>query len=285
MDYCALIIDMKRSKTYDIDTRNEVQEYLTKCIKLLNSINKYALVCEVTFSGGDELQGLFRNPFAAISYWRILEFMVFPVQIRGGVGVGEWNVRIEGGTSAQQDGPAYHRARYAIEEVYKKQFQNIRINSKSEKDVLANYLLNVSYGYKSGQNYMQNFLQLVSELVYPFLEEQGQSAVNDYALDMLKLKESYGVKEKTYGRVQKQDVAFFNGKVAIQDEIMITGHTTEADEAVYKKGMNTRIADIMQRSRQNIDTVMKRGNVHIIRSMDYMALQYLKNNYGENYDS
>lgn len=285
MNYSALIIDIKKSKSYDIGTRNEVQEYLMKCIKMLNDINKEVLACEVTFSGGDELQGLFLTPFAAVSYWRILELMVHPVQIRAGLGVGEWNVRIEGGTSAQQDGPAYHHARYAIEEVYKKQFQNIRIYSKSEKDVFANYLLNVSCGYKGGQNYMQNFLQLVSELLYPFVEERKRGAVRDHALEMLKLKESYGVKEKTYGRIQKQDVDFSNGNVAIQDEILITGNTTEADEAVYRKGMNTRIADIMQRSRQNIDTVMKRGNVQVIRSMDYMALQYLKNNYGEKYDS
>lgn len=287
MNYCALIIDIKKSKSYDIDTRNEVQEYLTKCIKMLNDANKQALTCDVTFSAGDELQGLFQNPFAAVLYWRILELMVHPVQLRAGLGVGEWNVRIEGGTSAEQDGPAYHNARTAIEEVYKKQFQNIRINSKSEKDVFANYLLNVSWGYKAGQNYMQNFLQLVSELLYPFAEEKRQA--KNYWLEMLQLKESYGVKEKTYGRLigrdQNNNVNFSNENMFIQDEIFITGHITEADEAVYRKGMNTRIADIMQRSRQNIDTVMKRGNAQLIRTMDYMALQYLKNNYGETYDS
>lgn len=286
-NYCAIIIDIKRSKTYDIDTRNEVQEYLTKCIKMLNDASKQELACDVTFSAGDELQGLFESPFAAVSYWRILELMVHPVQLRAGLGVGEWNIRIEGGTSAQQDGPAYHNARNAIEEVYKKQFQNIRINSKSEKDIFANYLLNVSWGYKAGQNYMQNFLQLVSELLYPFAGEKGQ--VNDYGLDMLNLKESYGVKEKTYkrsiGRNQIQSMDFSETDLFRQDEIIITGHMTEADEAVSKKGMNTRIADIVQRSRQNIDTVMKRGNVQLIRSMDFMALQYLINNYGEKNDS
>lgn len=75
MNYCALIIDIKKSKSYDIDTRNEVQEYLTKCIKMLNDANKPALTCDVTFSAEDELQGLFQNPSAAVLYWRILELM------------------------------------------------------------------------------------------------------------------------------------------------------------------------------------------------------------------
>ena len=43
MNYSALIIDIKKSKSYDIGTRNEVQEYLTKCIKMLNDINKEVL--------------------------------------------------------------------------------------------------------------------------------------------------------------------------------------------------------------------------------------------------
>ena len=285
MNYSALIMDIKKSKSYDIDTRNEVQEYLAKCIKMLNDAGKEVIVRDVTFSAGDELQGLFQSPLDAVLYWRLLEFMVHPVQLRAGLGIGEWNVRIEGGTSGEQDGPAYHNARYAIKEVYKKQFQSIRINSKSEQDVFANYLLNVSNGYKDGQNYMQNFLQLVSELICPFADERGFIMVRDHGLEMLKLKESYGVKEKTYGRDPKNCVDFSNVDIITQEEIFITGHMAEADEAVYRKGMNTRIADVMQKSRQNIDTVMKRGNVQLVRSMDYMALQYLKNNYGEKNDS
>lgn len=285
MDYSALIIDIIKSKSYEIDIRNEVQEYLTKCIKLLNFMYREMISCEVTFSAGDELQGLFKNPVAAVLYWRMLNFMVYPVQIRAGIGVGEWNVRIEGGLSTEQDGPAYHNSRYAIEDVYKRQMQSIRINSKSDKDVFANHLLNTSMGYKNGQNYMQNILQLVLELTYPFIEESRFIEVNDYAFKLLELKESFKVKEnsfsRTIGRNQKRDPYINDIKIRIQDDITITGNIIDVEEIVYRKGTNSNIAEVMNKSRQNIDIVMKRGNIQLIRSMDYMALQYIKKYYGE----
>lgn len=284
--YSALIIDIKKSKKYELQVRNELQEYLTKCIRLLNTMYQSTLSCEVTFSAGDELQGLFESPSAAVLYWRLLEFMVYPVEIRAGIGIGEWNVRIEGGLSTEQDGPAYHNARAAIDEVYKKQLQKVRINSKSEKDLFANFLLNNSMGYKSQQNYIQNILQLAAEIMYPFQEESSCIEMNGYAYQLLALKEGFKVRERTFNRSAGR--LFENSKdkkLCVHGIIPVTGDIQEAEEAVARKGLSVSIAEATGKSRQNINTVMKRGNVLLIRSMDYMALQYIRKKYGGRYDS
>ena len=40
------------------------------------------------------------------------------------------------------------------------------------------------------------------------------------------------------------------------------------------------ISGILRCSRQNVDSIMRRGNSNKIRELDYVALQYVKKNYG-----
>ena len=47
------------------------------------------------------------------------------------------------------------------------------------------------------------------------------------------------------------------------------------------KGVSTIISDILGCSRQNVDTILKRGNAYKIRELDYMALQYIERTYRE----
>src|SRR5690554_200269 len=168
----TLIIDIRKSRRYDKKKRSELQQYLLEVVKKLNLIFEKDLIFKVTFSAGDELQGLFENTLAALMYLRLLEIMVFPVQIRAGIGVGEWTIKVMDGESTEQDGPTYHRARQAVEEVYNMQTQRFRINSNREKDIQANYLLNVSWGYLMDQNDNQNMIQLISEILYPFVSSK-----------------------------------------------------------------------------------------------------------------
>ncbi|HCM11794.1 MAG TPA: hypothetical protein DHW85_01235, partial [Lachnospiraceae bacterium] len=58
-----------------------------------------------------------------------------------------------------------------------------------------------------------------------------------------------------------------------------TGSITETENAVIKRNMSANIAEVIGTTRQNADKLMKRGNSMFIRSMDYMALQYIKKMY------
>ena len=64
-NYAALIIDLKKSRSYTKEDRNNIQHYIMDVIHLLNCLYCRELVREVDFSAGDEVQGLFLSPEAA----------------------------------------------------------------------------------------------------------------------------------------------------------------------------------------------------------------------------
>lgn len=276
-EYTTLIIDIRKSRNYDNRKRNELQQYLLKAIDALNLLFEKNIIFRMTFSAGDELQCLFDNTLSAVMYLRILEIMVFPVQIRAGIGVGEWTIKVMEGESTEQDGPAYHRARQAVDEVYNMQTQRFRINSSKKFDMEANYLLNVSWGYLMNQNDIQNMIQLIIEILYPFVSNTSFISKEKIALDILLMKREFGIKKsKSY----KNSELFLN-HVKLQEVILINDKLIEEPEkCIIKKNISSNISKIVGRTRQNIDTVMKRGNIIPIRTMDYVALHYLKKHYG-----
>ena len=62
--------------------------------------------------------------------------------------------------------------------------------------------------------------------------------------------------------------------------IYIDGEMTDGESTVIKKNTAMIISEILQCSRQNVDSIMRRGNSIKIRELDYVALQYVKKNYG-----
>ena len=276
--YTSLIIDIKGSRKYSVEDRTLLQYYLVDVIEKLNVLFKPSIVFDITFSAGDELQGLFANTMWAVVYLRLLEIMVHPVQIRAGIGVGEWNVKIEGGISTQQDGPAYHMARAAIEDVYKMQTQRFKIYSDDkETDIMASYLLNVSKSLLEAQNMAQNRIQLISEIMYPFIEKNSVLQQEGHVSDLLEIKENYNLKKSAQESNEISKIMF---DISVEEPIYIIDEIVEAEKYTVKKNAAGKIAEVLKQSRQNIDTVMRRGKTIIIRNMDYVALQYIKRNYG-----
>ena len=62
--------------------------------------------------------------------------------------------------------------------------------------------------------------------------------------------------------------------------IYIDGEITDVESAIIKKNTAMIISGILRCSRQNVDSIMRRGNSNKIRELDYVALQYVKKNYG-----
>ena len=286
--YCSLIIDIRQSRAYNLRDRNELQEYMAGCIALLNSLFKKNLMFDVTFSAGDELQGLFSDAVAAVRYLRLLSILVHPVQLRAGIGIGEWNVRMEGGLSTEQDGPAYHNARSAIDEVHGMQTQRFRICSGSERDVVANYLLNASMQFCQQQNVMQSQVLFLLEIMYPFVEEVSDFSNREELIDLAVIKSGFSIGKKAKKQTEdkkkqegQEDQGLNIGSLMIVESIYITGSITETENAVIKRNMSANIAEVIGTTRQNVDKLMKRGNSIFIRNMDYMALQYIKKMYRE----
>ncbi len=57
----ALLIDIKDSRKYDTESRNEIQQYFVWLTDYVNLVFKPALIKELCFSAGDAIQGLFNG--------------------------------------------------------------------------------------------------------------------------------------------------------------------------------------------------------------------------------
>ncbi|MCD8363152.1 MAG: SatD family protein [Lachnospiraceae bacterium] len=277
-NYVSLIMDIEKSKTYDLPDRNEIQQYIDRCIKNLNELFYEEIQCEVIFSAGDEFQGLFNDVVTALLYFRLFELLVNPVKIRAGVGIGDWTIKMEQGLSTQQDGPAYHKARQAINEAHDKRLQNIRIRSDGD-DILANHFINSSFGLKRQQNYMQNIVQVIIELLFPFVQNDFSSKKHDLVKEILADKFEYKL-EGLKGSSLRSERGIGIKTLPNVSPIYIDGKIVASEEVIVKKNTAKTISEILQCTRQNVDSVMKRGNTYKIRELDYVALQYVKMNYG-----
>ncbi len=283
-NYVSLIIDIEKSRMYRIDERNEIQNYMSICVERLNDLFRVNIERSVTFSAGDELQGLFEDATTAILYFRLFEMLMKPVKVRAGIGIGEWTVKVEDGLSTQQDGPAYHKARQAIEEAHKMQLQNVRICSSGD-DTLANHLINSSISLKRQQIYMQNIVLVILELLYPFVTEKLKRTNYKIVDELLSIKFDYKLGTSGYSRARVgenlSEKAQMNiREIPIANPIMIDGKIMEAEDAILIKNTSSVISEILGCTRQNVDTIIRRGNASKIRELDFMALQYIERTYG-----
>lgn len=284
--YVCLIIDIERSKSYENRERNEMQHYMDECVKNLNELFDYEMECEVTFSAGDELQGLFDNVTTSLLYFRLLEMLMKPVGLRAGIGVGDWTVKMEKGLSTQQDGPAYHNARQAILEVHDMQLHNVRVCSDMD-DSLVNHLVNASLFLKRQQVYMQNIVHVIVELLFPFVHEKIRIRKYDDIKRLLDIKFHYGLgvpnKDRYMREKNRRNIEYLDlENTSKLIPIYIDGIMSDTESIVIRKNTASNIAGILKCTRQNVDTIMRRGCINKIRELDFVALQYVEKYYGGN---
>ncbi len=72
-NYSVLMIDLKKSRSYSIQDRNNLQNSILNSIKILNKVFKNSIKKEVEFSAGDEIQGLFTSPQSAYLYYNLFQ--------------------------------------------------------------------------------------------------------------------------------------------------------------------------------------------------------------------
>ena len=182
-DYAALIIDLKKSRSYTKEDRNHIQYYIMDVIHLLNRLYHRELVREVDFSAGDEVQGLFSSPEAAYLYYRMLSMWLHPVEIRAGIGVGDWDVQLDSKGTTGQDGPAYHKARYAIKHADDSEGYPVLFCSGSHSDVTINTIIGGAASIMAKQSVYQNQIMLITELLFPICNYYVRAY--DYILHMM----------------------------------------------------------------------------------------------------
>jgi len=116
MQYLAIIGDIVASR--QLPRRQEVQGRLATLLRRVSQDNP-ALASPYTITLGDEFQAVYRQ--ADTLFVDIVTILqeVHPVQVRFAVGVGELATGLNRKQALGMDGPAFHRARAAIEELKK----------------------------------------------------------------------------------------------------------------------------------------------------------------------
>ena len=166
--FSALIADIENSRAYEIEERISIQRRLEASIRFLNELHGGGVAVSAAFSGGDEIQGLFLNTATAFLYFRELSILMAPVKMRGGIGVGGWEINIEGEPSPVQDGTAYHCARAAAEEAKASRLYRLVIwgnYESSELTVLAGYAIGICCGRSKKQEAVARLVELCRPLV------------------------------------------------------------------------------------------------------------------------
>lgn len=109
--FVALIGDVVASRK--IERRAEFQTRLATELETLSERLDDALVGRLALLRGDEVQGLFRDPEAAMDVVIGLADRLFPVRMVHGLGCGRLTTR-PGSEITQLDGPCFHHAREAL---------------------------------------------------------------------------------------------------------------------------------------------------------------------------
>lgn len=189
--YTAIIADIIDSKK--IKNRKQFQRKFQAILKEINKDYAENIASQFTIRSGDEFQALLKDRETLIEIISKIEFAIYPVQLRFGIGIGEIATDIDPKNSFLVDGTAYHRARAMLEQLvknenqYAKRESNLMIasaDSNHEIDQLMNAIFSLRYILKKQwtdrQHEVINSYLLNDENQYKTAESLGisQSSVS-----------------------------------------------------------------------------------------------------------
>jgi hypothetical protein len=139
MQYAALIGDFIQSR--NLENRGDVQRRLAAvCTELNIERDSLGLVSPLTITLGDEFQAVFCDVSRLWECILRIEAAMEPVAIRFAVGLGIISTDIQRDTALGMDGPAFHAARAAMEQL-KKGDARYRLEGLGQDEVFVNAAL------------------------------------------------------------------------------------------------------------------------------------------------
>ncbi len=252
------MVDIQGSRRLQQPERVALQRYLTAVVSYLNCVYRGHLERDVVFSAGDELQGLFKHPAAAFLFYRSLLNLIGEFEIRGGIGIGGWETRIDGAPSTAQDGSAYHAARNMLHEAKKSRLYSFMVDSgsyPSDITVLANYPLLMCESRTKSQAIFARYIEFLSPIV---LNNDGSvEAAREKLLDgVLKAIGDLSTEATPYELVPKYCNAVFLNEMwgdpleALSNDLVVLSYALE---------------DFGYRRRQSIDRLFAKSRINAER--------------------
>lgn len=279
--YAALMIDLKKSRSYSQWERELIQHYISDVLEVLNEIFREELVREMAFSAGDEVQGLFNSQEGAYRYFRMFELFLHPVKLRAGIGVGDWEVRMEGQGSTSQDGTAYHRARYAIEHAQDGEGNEILLYS-ADRDYMINALIGHLSAMAERRSIYQNQLALLTEWMFPLLEKKTSEHMPAKFLEAEGLLQRKNGFDHEIGRVNKSLPFDRLNREALENVGVVLLREEEGLKDFFyitrgkQRGIPTQLANVLGMNRQSIEKTLRAAEVFSARNMALAALKEMR---------
>lgn len=168
--YTAIIGDIIDSKKSD--DRNTIQKKMKEVLEHINKQYQGFIASKFMITLGDEFQGLLKDRSMIMTIITEIEMLMFPVEIRFGVGIGDITTDINFNNSIEIDGPAYNRARDMINTLQKKKSQYEEVYSNimlctgeenKEIDYLMNSVLSVCSTLK--RNWSKRQVEIITEFI------------------------------------------------------------------------------------------------------------------------
>lgn len=172
--YIAIIGDIKESK--NLEERKKVQLKLNAILDRINHEYESFISAKFMITLGDEFQGLLCSGKKVIDIAEEIQREMYPVNIRFGIGFGAITTDINSEMAIGADGPAYYKAREAIQQLKKNeqksktQSSDIRVELADDKhsiSVMLNTILTMMVVIKTSWSERQR------EIIFEFDKHKG----------------------------------------------------------------------------------------------------------------
>lgn len=272
MAYTVLMVDIRKSRQYQQRERQELQNFCLKAVELLNGIFAEALVKNVEFSAGDELQGLFKRMDAAFLYLRLFRMLLWDVDVYAGIGHGDWTVQVVGRGTTFQDGPAYHHARKALEACKKAKDYSLVVCTDAGLDGMSSALLNSLFSLNERLTLYQSELWILLEILWPvgdplLLNESHIRNMVDLMNDKYTLSIFYKEGQRSIFKTIKGNGMFILPVQKRKDDVLMPGHL---------HGAVSKLTELTGLQQQSIDKALKKSNIFVERNTAFALVEYLQ---------
>lgn len=171
--YCAVIGDFIDSKKMEPAERKRVQDRLRLLLERVNSDYGDYIAANFLITLGDEFQGLMLSCWPVLKIIELLVREFYPQKIRFGIGLGDIYTGIDPRQALGADGPAYHLARKAVNELKETReeslaFFPVRFKTQNCDETILNALC------ISASVFMSGWTEKQRELVFKANEFGGQ---------------------------------------------------------------------------------------------------------------
>ena len=155
--FVAVIGDIKDSR--HLSCRKEVQTGLQEILDGINKKYEKEITSKFLITLGDEFQGLLRTGEGVLNIINEIRMQMYPVRLRFGIGFGQITTDIREEMALGADGPAYHRAREAVELLKEQEKKNrsvpadicFKMDAPDHRtEVLLNTIFDLIYVMESG---------------------------------------------------------------------------------------------------------------------------------------